>query len=105
MFNVGDIVYLEDSSQIDIGFLAWEFVKAQRRAVVRHRMEGLPIEEMVPESQVLYAVEWDTEFSGGHSCQGNCASRRGQFVASKHLSLCFEDSREVVTVPNIKPQD
>ena len=102
MLQAGDTVFVEDSAKIDVGFMAWSFVEANHLAIVKQRMEMLnPDKKEIPESEVIYALEWPVEFSGGHNCQGNCAERRGQFVSGKHLSLCFEASREVNTVPNI----
>ena len=97
--QVGDKVYIEESAVIDVGFLAWNFVHDHPYAVVRQRME---CRAATPESEVVYAVEWDQEFSGGIDCQGSCAPRRGQYITRKHLSLDFEASREVVTVPLVE---
>jgi hypothetical protein len=58
-------------------------------------------ELVLPESEQLYAIEFPDQFSGGISCQGTTKQRQGQFITAKHLSLCFEASREVITVPNI----
>jgi len=55
----------------------------------------------LPEGEQVYALEFDRDFSGGHNCQGTCTENRGQFFAAKHLSLNFEVSRIVVTVPNL----
>lgn len=100
MFQAGDKVWIEDSAQIDIGFLAWFYVNTHREAMVTQRMTFVGKDD-VPESEHLYALEFGEDFDGGHNCQGNCVGRSGQFVAAKHLSLNFEDSRNVVTVPNI----
>jgi len=99
MLQVGDKVYIEDSAQIDIGFMAWSHIKAHPYAVVKHRMDFAGKE--LPESERVYALEWPEKFSGGHNCHGNCLDQQGQFIAYKHLSLDFEGSREVCTVPQL----
>lgn len=105
MLQAGDKVYVESSAQIDIGFMAWSFVKAHPLAVVKQRMEVAAIgnaASVCPEGEVVYALEWEEEFQGGHNCQGTTKDRSGQFVAAKHLSLCFEASREANTIPQLK---
>lgn len=97
MFQPGDKVYVEKSGHVDVGFKALSFITDHPFATVKALAhEG----SSTPEHRV-YALEWDTEFSGGIDCYGVCAPRRGQFVTGKHLSLCFEASREVVTMPRI----
>jgi hypothetical protein len=96
MFLPGDKVYVEESANIDIGFMAWPFVSTHPCATVRATVH------VDPESETLCAVEWDEDFSGGIDCFGNCAPHRGQFVTAKHLSLDFEASREVVTIPKFE---
>ena len=101
MLQAGDNVFIEDSAQIDINFFAWLYISTHREAVVKQRMSFIEHDDAVPESEHLYALEFSEDFQGGHNCQENCANHRGQFVAAKHLSLKFEESREVCTVPNI----
>lgn len=103
MFQVGDKVFVNASAQIDVGFLAWDYVKAHPLAMIKQRMDFARNED-VPESEMVYAVEWPEDLQGGHTCQGTVEGKRGQFVAAKHLDLCFEASREVVTVPQIDPR-
>lgn len=103
MLQAGDVVFVESSAQIDVGFMAWSFISSHPKATVKQRMEFVG-KQNVPESEVMYALEWDTDFSGGHACQGICTDHRGQFVSAKHLSLCFEESREVITVPQFNFQ-
>jgi hypothetical protein len=102
MLQVGDTVYVEDSAQIDTCFLSWAFIKANPKAIVKAKMSFSSVgENSRAEAERLYAVEWDQDFEGGHTCQGTCKNKRGQFVTMKHLSLCFDESREVQTVPQI----
>jgi hypothetical protein len=102
MFQPGDKVFVENSAQIDVGYLAWFYVDKHRDAEVRQRMTYIEHDDKISEAEHVYAIEFAEEFPGGHDCQKNCAPHRGQFVAAKHLSLKFEESREVTTVPNIK---
>jgi hypothetical protein len=102
MFQPGDKVFIENSAQIDIGMLAWFYVNEHREAIVKQRMEYIEHDNNIPEQDHVYAVEFADDFQGGHFCQGNTSRNRGQFVAAKHLSLKFEESREVCTVPNIE---
>ena len=97
MFRIGDRVNIEESAQFDVGFQAWSFVKAHPSATVRACIG----DEHTPESQVMCALEWESEFSGGIDCQGTCAPRRGQYVMAAHLSLDFEGSRVANTVPHV----
>ena len=108
MLQIGDKVYIEDSGQIDIGFLAWAYIKDHREAVVKQQMPfialGVDLKGYTPRDvDYIYALEWAEQFSGGHNCHGHCIDGQGQFVAAKHLSLNFEESREVNTIPNIGP--
>lgn len=102
MLRVGDVVIVEKSARIDACFQAWSFIDSNPKALVKQKMEYVETGAPKPEGEELYALEWEQEFSGGHSCQGTCADRRGQYFAEKHLSLCFEESRDVQTVPNIE---
>lgn len=102
MLQVGDQVFVEKSAREDVGFIAWSYVESHPTATVKQRME---LSNVVPESETVYALEWPEEFSGGHYCQGTTANKRGQFVAAKHLSLCFEASREVNTVPHVDTKE
>lgn len=102
MYQAGDTVFVERSAIIDIGFRSWSFVEARPKATITKRMEA---GAECPESEVVYAVQWPVEFSGGWDCYGHCERGKGQFVTAKHLSLCFEESREVTTVPAIKGYD
>lgn len=101
MFQVGDKVWIEDSAQIDVGFIAWNYVNTHRYATIKsinkmhHKVPALP------EGEYVYCLEWDEEFSGGWDCQSVCASKRGTMISGKHLSLDFEASRNVITVPQI----
>jgi len=106
MLTIGDKVFVEDSGQVDIGFLSWAYIKDHREATIKQKMEfaalGVDLKDYVPtDVDYIYALEWSERFSGGHTCQNNCAAEQGQFVAAKHLSLNFEASREVQTVPNL----
>lgn len=97
MYQAGDLVFVEKSAVVDIGFQAWSFVEAHPQAVI---VKQMPCGEL-PEREVVYAVQWPVEFSGGWDCYGHCERGKGQFITAKHLSLCFEASREVTTVPRI----
>lgn len=98
MFKPGDKVFIEDSAQIDVGFLAWSFVKENPYATVRRRMDT---RTDTAERDTVYALEWDDDFCGGIECFGACVPHRGQFITAKHLALDFEASRDVCTVPHI----
>jgi hypothetical protein len=98
MFQVGDKVFIEPSAQIDVGFLAWSFVKENPYATVRQRTD---LRTTTAEHEVVYALEWDDDFSGGIDCCGACAPHRGQYITAKHLALDFEVSRDVCTVPHL----
>lgn len=105
MLKPGDYVYVEKSAFNDLGYQARLFVQRHPRAQVKMRMAFVNDTGDVvdtPEQEMLYAVQWDEEFPGGHDCQGTCEPRKGQFITSKHLSLIFEESREVNTVPNLQ---
>jgi len=104
MFQIGDEVYIEDAARVDISVLSWlSYIQDHRVA----RIAGLMSDaEMGVDMQGKprtpdYAVVWPDEFMGGHDCYGRCEAKRGQFINEKHLSLNFERSREVTTVPNI----
>ena len=99
MLQVGDKVFIEESAAIDLGFLARDYILKHPYATVKARMR---FEKDVPESEVLYALEWPEQFSGGHDCQGTCLPGQGQIVTMKHLSLDFEASRCAETVPQIE---
>lgn len=99
MYRPGDKVYIETSAIIDIGYQAFVYVSSHPYAVVKARMTD---DVNVPEKEVLYCLEWPEEFPGGWDCYGHCLPRRGQQITSKHLTLDFEGSREVTTVPNIE---
>lgn len=101
MFRPGDTVYVEKSAEIDIGYLAFAYVTAHPKAQVRARFEPT---QYTGEREVLYALEWPEEFPGGWDVYQTCLPGRGQQITSKHLSLDFEGSREVTTVPNIVNQ-
>jgi hypothetical protein len=104
LFQIGDQVYVEKSARIDIGFQAWDYINSNPRGIVRCKMEPIDQEgkiKILPESEQIYSIEFPAPFSGGISCQGTTKQRQGQFITAKHLSLCFEASREVITVPQI----
>lgn len=106
MLRIGDVVYIEDSGQIDVGFIAWSYIKDHRVALVKKEMTfaemGVEFKDYIPKSgDFMYAVEWPEKFNGGHTCQGHCKEGQGQFLSAKHLDLNFEASREVNTVPNL----
>ncbi len=99
-YRPGDIVYLADSVQEDIGMLAWAYVNANRKAVI---LDVLQYPDDTDDSRKQYAVEFAGTFPGGHNCWGVAKPGQGQFVMAKHLSLAFEDSRnDIVTVPHIQ---
>lgn len=102
MFQVGDKVWVEDSARDDIGTHAIWFIKAHPYARIAARFE----KEGVQEANILYALEWDEVFPGGWDVFGTCKPGQGQQVTSKHLSLDFEGSRKVTTVPHLEgPMD
>lgn len=103
MLQDDDKVYIEDSAQIDVGFQSWSFVKAHPYATVKGAVIGKAKNgDDLPEREVTYALEFGEEFSGGIDCCGLTKPRCGQWITAKHLSLDFEASRKVVTVPTPK---
>lgn len=96
MFRPGDKVYVEKSAEIDVGYTSYVYIMAHPYAQIRARFEP-PIGTR--ETEVLYALEWPEEFPGGWDVYKTCLPGRGQQITSKHLSLDFEGSREVTTVP------
>jgi len=104
MLQIGDEVYIEDDAQVDVGFIAWHFIKDNRTAIVKAKMTSDEMGVTVPPGATYtpdYALEWNERYDGGHACHGKTANGCGQFVNEKHLSLNFENSREVVTIPNL----
>jgi hypothetical protein len=103
VFQIGDKVFLEDSAQVDTGWLSWQsHIHDHRSGVVKSVMASAgQSDKPIPENERIYAVEWQEDFSGGHDCQRSCLPHRGQFITAKHLSLKFEASRVVQTIPNI----
>jgi hypothetical protein len=102
MFKLGDKVFIEESADCDFGFQARRYISQHMYALVKGYA---PVRPNTPESEYVYALEWDEEFSGGIDCNGLCADRRGQWVTAKHLSLDFEASRQAVTVPVFPDSD
>lgn len=100
MFQPGDFVYLKDSVQIDIGGAAWNYIKSNRTARIVELFTNMG-QVNLPEHENLYVVEWADTFDGGWDCWKKCLPGRGQIVTQKHMELNFEDSRDVVTIPNI----
>src|SRR3990167_2146293 len=97
MFTLGDKVYIEDRAEEDCHAEAWKSIQTQRYGIVRHirpgkREQGHRLDEL--------AIEFPEPFDGGHYCNGHCLPRKGQFVTSTNVTLCFEDSRTVETVPH-----
>ncbi len=98
MFKVGDKVYVEDAADIDCTEKAWEYIKDHRVATVLAVRPGR--QPYITHTEL--ALDFGEVFDGGHYCSSLCDSRRGQFVMANNVSLCFEDSREVITVPQIE---
>ena len=110
-FEVGDKVLVQMSAQEDVGTVAWQFIDRNAVAIVKGFMPR-PVTGTLAKNVLIdgyrdkdYALEWPIEFRGGHTCLGNTAERRGQWIGGQHLELCFEASREVNTVPNIQGYD
>jgi len=109
-FQVGDVVEVQESAREDVGTVAWQFVQHNPVAVVKGWQERPAVGTKANNEVVYlprdrdYAVEWSIDFRGGHNCLGCTAERRGHWIGGQHLELCFEASRTVNTVPNIKPQ-
>jgi hypothetical protein len=97
MFNVGDVVYVNDSADCDCTVTAWGYINTHRQAVVKAVRLGA---RKKPENTEL-ALEFEEDFAGGHHCGGVCLPQRGHFVMATSVELCFEASRAVVTIPNI----
>lgn len=98
MFQIGDTVYVEDSAQPDCTLEAWSFIDSHRTGTVAKVLEA----ELPTGKNIQCAVDFGAEFSGGHYCNGSVLKRTAQWITSHHLSLCFEASREVQTVPHIE---
>jgi hypothetical protein len=94
MFQVGDKVYVEDRAGEDLMPISLEYVETHRYAIVRDVFERLGVQQL--------AVEFPDEFPGGHYCMQKIHTKSGAYFSSKNVSLCFEDSRPVITVPNIE---
>ena len=99
MLKVGDKVYVEDAADIDCTEKAWEYIKDHRVATVLAVRPG----RKPYITHMELALDFGEVFDGGHYCSSLCDSRRGQFVMANNVSLMFEASREVVTVPNPGP--
>ena len=102
MFQPGDFVFVKDSAEEDVNGYAWNYIKEHREAVVTRVNVYSDLSRPMPESEYHIVCAWDEEFEGGWDCWGKCPPKRGQIITAKHLDLCFEKSRQVVTVPNIK---
>ena len=94
-FKVGDVVYVEDSAQDDCTLDAWNYIVNHRKGTIVNIIAN----KTNTGTHVQCAVEFEAEFPGGHYCSASVDTRRGQYVMAQNLSLCFEESREVVTVP------
>ena len=101
MFQIGDFVFVEPSARIDIGLQAYRYITQHPRARIAAHMSRADGKE-IPASEEVYALEWPEDFPGGIDCQGATPCHRGQFITAKHLSLDFEASRVVTTVPQIE---
>lgn len=97
MLKVGDVVFVEDSAQEDCTLAAWQYIDQHRRGTVVKIVST----EKATGKDVQCAVDFGAEFSGGHYCTAALPKHTGQFITAKHLSLCFEESRDAVTIPNI----
>ena len=93
----GDKVLVEETGEDDCTITAWRSIKAAPYGVVKQVIG----QASNPAGQ-MYAIDFGAPFAGGIDCQGVCGWRAGQYVMSKNVSLCFEASREVRTVPNIE---
>ena len=103
MFKEGDSVYIKDSAQVDIGGVAWNYIKEHRNAViVCTSQDATKLMPPLDEAETTYVVVWFEPFKGGWTCWDQCLPGHGQIVTQKHLELNFEVSREAVTVPNIE---
>jgi hypothetical protein len=98
-FQPGDIVTIADSVRPDIATVAWDYIKDHRRAVVRSKFEH---PDDLDDSLKCYSCEWAEDFVGGIDCWKTTKPKRGHFVTAKHIHLNFEESRAVVTVPNVE---
>lgn len=98
MFQIGDKVTVEPSAQVDVGYLAWQYIHTHPVATVKH----IFVESGVAVRDTIIALEWDEPFPGGWDVYEICLPRRGQQITSKHLTLNFEESRQAVTVPRFE---
>ena len=96
MLQVGDIVEIEPSAEDDCTIEAWKTIQQNPHGVIR-ALVGNPDKP----ASLMGAVEFTAPFAGGIDCNHTCLPRQGQYIMSQNLSLCFEASREVVTVPTI----
>jgi hypothetical protein len=106
LYKVGDVVFLKDSCEVDIGTDAWlNYVNKHRQATVKFVQDSAAYCGYY-KSGTMYAVEFYEDFKGGHSCHERTLKNRGQYVHEAHLELAnFEASREVNTVPNLEGYD
>ena len=103
MFKEGDSVYISDSAQMDCEGYAWNYISTHRNAaVVCISCDATKLTPPLPASESTYVLVWPEPFKGGWDCWDKCLPGYGQIVTAKHLELNFEESREVVTVPNLK---
>lgn len=100
MLKIGDKVFVEDSAEEDFLIQAWAYIKEHREAVVKSvRLHASPYN---PQADAEIVLEFAEPFDGGHSCCGTTKPRQGVFVMAKNVTLMFEESREVITVPQIE---
>ena len=98
MFQEGDSVIVEATAEEDCHYQAWKHIQ-QRKGIVRKVSRAYAGDN--PQAAPLCYVEFDAPFAGGIDCHGTCKPRHGQFIMANNLSLCFEESRNAVTVPNV----
>lgn len=102
MFQQYDQVYIKDSAQLDIGALAWNYIKSHREAqIIDVQCDATKVG--APENESLYTVVWSEPFEGGWDCWHHCLTGYGQIVTQKNMELQFEASRPLcATMPNIQ---
>ena len=93
MYTTGQHVIIPYAAAPDVCGLAQSLLPM--RGVVKGY--GPIVQHDAPPGECVIAVEMPTEFPGGHTCNGLCLPRRGQYVAGKHLQLA-----EYTTVPQVQ---
>lgn len=99
IFTEGDIVEILPSAEEDCHVKAWKAIEEYPYGMVK-----AVIGTADKPASMMIAVEFAAPFAGGIDCNGLCKIGQGQFFSVHNITLCFESSRKVVTVPQIVNQ-